>query len=348
MSGGPAIRMSDYDYPLPADRIAQAPVSPRDASRLLVLDRGGGNLRHLRFRDLPSLLRPGDLLVVNDTRVRPARIRGRRPGGGTAEFLFLREESAGTWVVMCDATRKLRPEMPIDFGDGAVARVASRDGEQVTLRFEAGADAAALLERWGEVPLPPYIHREAGESAAIDRERYQTVYAKSSGAVAAPTAGLHFTDPLLDRVREAGAGVASVTLHVGPGTFLPVRTEDAREHRIQSEAFEVSEPAAEYVRRTRDAGGRVLAVGTTSARVLEHLAGTGGVRAAAGECDLYVLPGFRFQAVDGLLTNFHLPRSTLLLFVAAFAGRDRILSAYREAVTAGYRFYSYGDAMLIL
>jgi S-adenosylmethionine:tRNA ribosyltransferase-isomerase len=339
--------LADYDYPLPPECIAQAPVSPRDASRLFALERGSGNSWHRIFRDLPELLDPKDLLVLNDTRVFRARLFGHKPTGGRLQFLFVRCLDGGAWEVLCNGMSELREGMSIQF-PGEAARVVKRGEESVILEFSPGADVLDLLNREGEVPLPPYIHREKGKSrTSQDAASYQTVFARHSGAVAAPTAGLHFTRALLRRLQEKGISTSFVTLHVGPGTFLPVRASDARQHRIHSESFVFPRQAAEAVALTRERGGRVVAVGTTVARVLEHVALASDLREAEGECDLYVLPGHSFRCVDALLTNFHLPRSTLLLFVAAFIGRERILAAYREAIDRRYRFYSYGDAMFL-
>ncbi len=341
-------RLERYDYALPEDAIAQEPATPRDASRLLVLDRAGGASRHLHFTDLPALLNEQDLLVLNDTRVFPARLRGRKPTGGGVEFLLTRPLGKGRWEALCNATRELRPGAQIEFA-GLAAQIEGRQGEGIVLRFPAEAEVENLLERSGEIPLPPYIRRPAGEgSGGADRERYQTVYARPSGAVAAPTAGLHFTHELLARLEAKGVRHCFVTLHVGPGTFLPVRVNDARQHRVAPERFVLSDAALQAVDATRRGGGRVVAVGTTVGRVLEHAALRGITQGAEGECDLTILPGHRFRLVDGLITNFHLPRSTLLLLVAAFAGRERILATYKDALERGYRFYSYGDAMLIL
>ncbi len=347
MSGTGELRLEDYDYPLPEHCIAQQPVTPRDASRLLVLDRSGTLSRHLGFRDLPDLLDPDDLLVLNDTRVFPARLRGRKATGGALEFLLTRPLGEGRWEALCNGTRELRPGAAIEF-PGASARVEGRCGEGVVLSFATEAVVEDLLERSGEVPLPPYIHRDRAEVCREDRDRYQTVYARRRGAVAAPTAGLHFTEDLLARLEARGIRRATVTLHVGPGTFLPVRVDDPREHRVAPERFMLPGETLEAIDATRRRGGRVVAVGTTVCRVLEHGALRGLAGAAEGECDLTILPGHRFLRVDALITNFHLPRSTLLLLVAAFAGRERILEAYRDAIDRGYRFYSYGDAMLIL
>ena len=341
------IDLADYDYPLPPERIAQAPACPRDSSRLLVLERASGKQEHRGFRDLPDLLDTKDLLVLNDTRVFRARIFGRKPTGGRVEFLFVRCLGGTVWEALCNGMREMREGALIQFPE-TEARITRRGEESLIVEFPQDADVPGLLDRQGEVPLPPYIHRREGEARPEDdADSYQTVFARRRGAVAAPTAGLHFTDELLARVRAKGVGITFVTLHVGPGTFVPVRTRDVRQHRIHSETFVFPREAAEALARTRSRGGRVVAVGTTVARVLEHVALKSNLQAAEGECDLFILPGHEFRAVDALLTNFHLPRSTLLLFVAAFVGRERILAAYREAMDRQYRFYSYGDAMFL-
>jgi S-adenosylmethionine:tRNA ribosyltransferase-isomerase len=311
------------------------------------MKRGGGQGEHRIFRDLPEFLESKDLLVLNDTRVFRARLFGRKSTGGRLEFLLVRCLGGGAWEALCNGTRELRTGDSIQF-PGLTARVVKRNEDSVILEFPSGTDVPELLDRVGEVPLPPYIHRESGTSRRDeDGGRYQTVFARHSGAVAAPTAGLHFTLELMHQLHEKGVRSSFVTLHVGPGTFMPVRTSDAREHRIHSERFVFPRETAEELARTRRQGGRVVAVGTTVARVLEHVALKAGLQETEGECDLYILPGHEFRCVDALITNFHLPRSTLLLLVAAFIGRERILSAYREAVDRHYRFYSYGDAMLL-
>ncbi len=338
----PPLRLADFDYPLPAGAIAQHP-APRGESRLLVLDREGAG-RHRRVRDLPALLRPGDLLVVNDTRVIPARLFARRVGGGgRVELLLVERVGAAEWEALAGPGRRARPGTQLELAPGLTAEVVSTapTGRRL-LRFSEPIEPH--LERLGHVPLPPYIQR-ADEPA--DRERYQTVYARHPGAVAAPTAGLHLSGELLAALAAAGVERAELTLHVGPGTFKPVTNERVDEHRMESERYEIAEPAAAAIRAARARSGRVVAVGTTVVRALEAAASRRGeVTAASGATDLFITPGFPFRAVDVLLTNFHLPRSTLLLLVAAFAGRERVLAAYTEAVAAGYRFYSYGDAML--
>jgi S-adenosylmethionine:tRNA ribosyltransferase-isomerase len=314
----------------------------------MVLDRTTGATSHHVFRDLLSLLQRGDLLVVNRSRVFPARLRGRRKKGGEAEVLLLRRTAPGTWEALLRPGRRLPIGAEIRCESGLVVTVLggplAEDGRR-TVRLDAPNDPDGLVETVGEVPLPPYIER-APET--IDSERYQTVYARESGSVAAPTAGLHFTPALLGSLRDAGVEIAELFLHVGPGTFRPVKVSDVREHRVASEPFEIPDDTASAIARARARQGRVVAVGTTVVRTLETAAATdGAIHPGAGETDLVIVPGFAFQVVDALITNFHLPRSSLLLLVAAFAGRDWTLAAYREAVSRGYRFYSYGDAMFI-
>jgi S-adenosylmethionine:tRNA ribosyltransferase-isomerase len=350
------MRVRDFDYHLPEDRIAQEP-APRGESRLLVLDAEGAG-RHRRVGDLPELLRPSDLLVVNDTRVIPARLYGRRVmegegGHGARVEVLLVERAADTpdeapeWEVLARPGRKTRPGTRLRFdggsGDVLAAEVLAKLGDgRHRLRFSEPVEP--WLERLGHVPLPPYIKRP---DRPEDRERYQTVFAERPGAIAAPTAGLHFTPELLARFGKRGVPVARVTLHVGIGTFKPVTADLVHEHVMDRERYEVPEATAEAVREARRRGGRVVAVGTTVVRTLESAARDDGtVAPGAGRTGLFIYPGFRFRAVDALLTNFHLPRSTLLMLVAAFAGRERVLAAYREAIDHGYRFYSYGDAML--
>ena len=343
------LRLTDYAYDLPEEQIAQEPAPRRDASRLLVLDRVSGEIAHRSFVELPLLLAPGDLLVVNDTKVVPARLLGRKRSGGRAEILLLEATGEATW-------RALLAQAPaaggsIELGEGVSATVLARDGEMGTVQLSAGGgDLSSALERLGKMPLPPYVRRAPGDPReAADRERYQTVFARHPGAAAAPTAGLHFTPEVLDRLAARGVERTAVTLHVGPGTFLPFRdAEVSEDHRLHEEPFAVSQEAAAAIAAARARGGRVVAVGTTVARTLETAAGEDGtVHASSGRTRLFLRPGSRFRAVDALLTNFHLPRSSLLLLVCAFAGRERTLAAYRQAVAAGYRFYSYGDAMLV-
>lgn len=346
-----------YDYELPPELIAQAPLPDRAASRLLVLDRAGGTLTHRTFHDLPDLLTPGDLLVVNRSRVLPARLLGTRPGGGAAEILLVRRRGPDLWDALLRPGRRLRPGAVVDVAPGFQVRVeatpplgdpgvpSSGPLRRVRLVAEDGRPDAAV-ERHGHMPLPPYIRRPDRPG---DRERYQTVFARETGSVAAPTAGLHFSPDLLDRLKARAIETAEVVLHVGPGTFRPVEVGDVRDHRVDPERFTLPSETAEAVNRARKEGRRVVAVGTTTTRTLEASLAPGGVRpASGGETDLVITPGYRFRVVDALITNFHLPRSSLLLLVSAFAGRERILDAYAEAVRHRYRFYSYGDATLIL
>jgi S-adenosylmethionine:tRNA ribosyltransferase-isomerase len=338
-----------FDYSLPRARIAQHPLPERDAARLLVLDRTGGANEHGRVRDLSRWLRAGDLLVGNASQVRPARLRGRKVTGGAAEALILGflPDAPGRYRALLRCAGRLRAGQKFRFGTESETLDAElealSEGGEVTLAFSPDVSPYAV----GEMPLPPYIRRERPDPE--DKERYQTVFACEPGSVAAPTAGLHLTQSLLRDLLGRGVSWADVILHVGPGTFRPLRNEDLAEGRLHPEDFELPAATAEAVARTRDAGGRIVAVGTTTTRVLETCAlEDGRVRQTRGQTDLFVRPGYRFRVVDALLTNFHLPRSSLLLLVAAFAGRERVLGAYAEAVAEGYRFYSYGDAMLIL
>ncbi|HEY3356136.1 MAG TPA: tRNA preQ1(34) S-adenosylmethionine ribosyltransferase-isomerase QueA [Polyangia bacterium] len=349
------MRTADFDYLLPEELIAQHPAPDRDGSRLMALPRDpAAPPRHHRFPDLPDLVPAGALLVLNDTRVIPARLHGHKPTGGRIELLLLSPAPAAgedAWLCLYSAAKPLKPGVRIllDRDPAAEAEVVARTEEgRVTCRFHVAGGFAAALDRLGEVPLPPYIRRPAGEEPD-DRERYQTVYARAPGAVAAPTAGLHFTTPLLDRLRAGGVTTATVTLHVGPGTFAPVRADDLAGHRMHAEAFEVPAATAAAVHAAAAGGRPVVAVGTTVVRALESAADDDGtVRPGAGATALFITPGYRFKVVRGLVTNFHLPRSTLLMLVSALCGRERLLAAYAEAVAQRYRFYSYGDAMLVL
>ena len=341
--------ISEFDFHLPPELIAQEPLPERDASRLLVLDRATGAISHRVFRDLPDLLRPKDLAVFNRSRVLPARLLGARSKGGEAEILLLRDRGGGKWEAMVRPGRYLRPGQRVtiddDFSVVIETEALAADGRRRVRLLSRRRDVAGAIERCGHVPLPPYVKRP---DRPEDRERYQTVYAREPGSVAAPTAGLHFTPALLERLRARGVETAEVVLHVGPGTFRPVMVDDVGDHRLPPEPYDVPAETADAVAATRGGGGRVIAVGTTSARTLEGTAAAGGIVAAGGgETDLVIVPGHRFRVVDALLTNFHLPRSSLLLLVAAFGGRDKVLAAYAEAIRLRYRFYSYGDAMLI-
>lgn len=336
------MRRADFAYHLPPERIAQRPLAERTASRLLALDGASGTLRDLRFTDLPALLSPGDLLVVNDTRVLPARLAGRKASGGACEVLLERILAPRRVLAQGRASKGLRPGTVIALPGGATAQVLSKRGEFVELELDR--DALAVFEREGRVPLPPYVAREPD---AADAERYQTVFAEHAGAVAAPTAGLHFDAPLLARLAAAGIGLARVTLHVGAGTFQPIRADDLAGHRLHAERYRVPAGTVAAVAATRRGGGRVVAVGTTVVRSLEAAAAGGALAPGDGETDLFIVPGFRFRVVDALVTNFHLPESSLLVLVAALAGRERVLAAYHHAIAGGYRFYSYGDAMFV-
>jgi S-adenosylmethionine:tRNA ribosyltransferase-isomerase len=338
------VRTSDYDYELPQDRIAQHPAHPRDSSRLLVLDRRTGDIRHHVFRDLPSLMTAGDALVLNQTRVLPARLHATKAGsGGQVEILLLRREAPAVWQAMVGGKR-VDPGRRLLLADGLGAEVqADLGGPRRRLRFDRPLDAE--LDQLGEMPLPPYIHEPLSRS-----DDYQTVFAETPGSAAAPTAGLHFTPQLLDDLNEHGIHLVRLTLHVGMDTFAPVRETNPVQHHIHSEWCQLSAQGAEILNAARAAGGRVIPVGTTSVRTLEtavRQTEDDQINAYSGDTDLYILPGFEFKASDALITNFHLPRSTLLMLVSAFAGRQRVLDTYRLAIEGGYRFYSFGDAMLI-
>ena len=383
------MRTSDFDYDLPVELIAQTPVEPRDSSRLLVLERSTGRIRHRRFTQVMDYLLPGDVMVFNQSRVIPARIRGRRQGtGGRVQLLLLRRESSGLWQALGQPGRSLRPGSIIEIepskspltplykggtvispfdNEGTAAAPLGNEGTSEGLQVEVIATGDGGIKtvrlsseedilRLGEMPLPPYIHHRLDEP-----ERYQTVYARDTGSAAAPTAGLHFTQPLMDRLKDAGVELVFLTLHVGLDTFRPVQGEDPKEHRIHTEYYDLSEQAADTLNRARAEGRRIIAVGTTSVRVLEQVGrltkqgDTSRLVAAQGQADLFILPGYKFQVVDAMITNFHLPRSTLLMLVSAFAGidtstgsgREMVLAAYLEAIEQRYRFYSFGDAMLI-
>jgi S-adenosylmethionine:tRNA ribosyltransferase-isomerase len=346
------IRMADYDYELPQELIAQVPLEDRAASRLLVLDRASGRIQHSRFACLTDHLSPGDLLVFNDSRVIPARLRIRRQSGGAGELLLLRQERDGTWMALGRPAKRLHPGEHVvvepasaRVGGSGTAEILGRDAHGL-IRVRLGPEVEGDLDAYGAVPLPPYITAELA-----DRERYQTVYSHERGSAAAPTAGLHFTDGIMSRLRECGVGLAFVTLHVGLDTFRPVTEAFAEDHEIHTEWCSVPAETVEAIASCRGRGGRVIAVGTTSARTLE----TYGQRLADGEpgafsgpTGIYITPGYRWTMVDGLFTNFHLPKSTLMLMVSALAGRETIMRAYRQAIAERYRFFSFGDAMLIV
>jgi S-adenosylmethionine:tRNA ribosyltransferase-isomerase len=349
------VRVSDFDFDLPDELIAQEPPAARGASRLMAIDRASGRIGHRSFLELPSLLRPGDLLVVNDTRVFPARLIGTRlPGGGAAECFLVRPTAEpDTWIALVHPGQRLREGARMVF-EGAGRRLnAEITGRHfhgrrtVRLWTEDGSAVRDTIDAIGHVPLPPYIKRA---DAASDRDRYQTVYARARGSIAAPTAGLHFTPELLRVLEDQGVQRASITLHVGYGTFQPVRAETVEAHEMEAEHFEVSPAAADALSRAKREGRRIIAVGTTTTRTLESLrvSADGAVTPGSGETALFIRPGHDFTLVSGLITNFHLPKSSLLMLVSAFAGRDTILAAYREAVANRYRFYSYGDALIIV
>jgi S-adenosylmethionine:tRNA ribosyltransferase-isomerase len=341
------MRLDDFDFALPRELIADHPCEPREAARLLVIPASAG-FEDRRIADLPELLHPGDLLVFNDTKVIPARLEGRR-GEATIEITLHRDLGGGAWRAFAKGARRLRIGDNIVFAKDFAGLVIEKHPEgDVTLRFDLEATAfREALARHGAMPLPPYIKRPRGGNAR-DRADYQTIFARAEGAVAAPTAGLHFTDALLEALARRGISWTMLTLHVGPGTFLPVKTTDPRDHKMHAEWGVLSAETAERITATQHDGGRIVAVGTTSLRLLESAASENGkVRPFAGQTRLFILPGYRFRAIDILLTNFHLPRSTLLMLVAAFAGLDRIKSTYAHAVASGYRFFSYGDACLI-
>ncbi len=341
--------VKDFSFTLPEELIARFPAAERDGSRLMVLDRQQLTLTETRFNRIGAWLQPGDLLVLNNTKVIPARLFGHKQSGGKVE-LFLVEQLRGydqSWRCLLRASKPCRPGQLISLADGVIAEVMERIGEQDWLvRFSGTADFESWLQQAGAMPIPPYLNRAAED---LDRERYQTVYAAEPGAVAAPTAGLHFTPQLLEQLEQQGIATAAVTLHVGLGTFQPVRAERVQDHQIHRERYVIPPETAAAVAAARLRGNRVVAVGTTACRTLEYAADAdGGIRAGQGEADIFIYPGYRFKAVDALLTNFHLPESTLLMLVAAFTGQEFILSAYAEAVRREFRFYSYGDAMLIV
>jgi S-adenosylmethionine:tRNA ribosyltransferase-isomerase len=345
------VLISDFDYELPEELIAQQPLAERDASRMLVLNRANQTFEDSWFRSLPNYLRPNDVVVLNNTRVFPARLIGERvPTGGAVELLLLREIETNIWEALARPARRLRVGARLSFGGAKLMAEVIDELEhgRRLIRFETTKNLSELIDELGQTPLPPYIKRDAAEFAG-DREQYQTIYASERGAIAAPTAGLHFTPATLLGLKESGASTVEITLHVGYGTFEPVAVEEIKKHRVAPEYFSVSKDAADKINQARANGGRVICVGTTTARALESaFQDDAGVRAGSRAAELTIIPGYRFRAVDVLLTNFHLPRSSLLLLVSAFAGRELALDAYRHAVRERYRFYSFGDSMLIL
>ncbi len=346
--------LNDYNYDLPDKFIAQKPVKERDRSKLLSLNRKTGELSHHEFSEIYKFLLPGDILILNNTEVIPGRLLGRKETGGKAEVLILDyaggkpDSNEFTSECLINASKRTRPGTFIFFGNGLKAEVKGFFDGVYSLKFHCSGDFESLLYKMGKVPLPPYIKRNENDSPCNDKTVYQTVYACEKGAIAAPTAGLHFTKELIEKLKSKGVEIATITLHVGYGTFLPVRSSDIRDHRIHSERFFIPEATADIINRARKEGRRIIAVGTTCVRTLEFASDKNGtVSSGNGTCNLFIYPGYKFKVVDTMITNFHLPKSTLLMLVSAFAGRENVLCAYKEAVENRYRFYSYGDAMII-
>ncbi|OQX26347.1 MAG: tRNA preQ1(34) S-adenosylmethionine ribosyltransferase-isomerase QueA [Desulfobacteraceae bacterium IS3] len=345
--------LTDYSYHLPEERIAQQPLAERDQSKLLCLNRESGSLSHHKFCEICDMLLPSDVLVINNTEVIPGRLFGKKESGGKAEVLILDygngAKKSGTCNCLIKASKGLKNGSQIFFEDGTSAEIIDFHEGIHTVKFSCGGDFDDMLYRIGKVPLPPYIRRNQGENTPCDdKTAYQTVYASQKGAIAAPTAGLHFSASLIEKIKSKGVKVVAITLHVGYGTFLPVRVSDIREHRMHSERYSISETSAEVINSAKAEGRRVIAVGTTCVRTLEYASDAkGNFSMGSGECDLFIYPGYRFSVADAMITNFHLPESTLLMLVSAFAGREKILNAYKEAIEKEYRFYSYGDAMFI-
>jgi len=340
----PKMRREQFNYHLPDELIARQPTADRRGSRMLMLDGQEGHIEHLNFPDISSLIHPGDLMVFNNTKVIPARLFGQKETGGKVEMLVERLLDDHRVLAHLRASKSPKPGSKLCFDGGVEAEVEGRDGDLFLVHFGGEQSVLEVLESCGHMPLPPYIDRA---DDAADRERYQTVYAERPGAVAAPTAGLHFDQPLLDQLKNAGVDMAYVTLHVGAGTFQPVRADNIHDHVMHSEVIEVSDVVCEKVAETQRRGGRVIAIGTTSVRCLESAAASGQIKPVNQDTDIFIYPGYKFKVVDALLTNFHLPESTLLMLVSAFSGYSRIMSAYREAVEQRYRFFSYGDAMFL-
>jgi len=339
------MKTSDFYFNLPEEQIAQVPLKDRTSSRLMVLDKESGEIKHQHFYDILSYLNKGDCLVLNDTRVIPARLFGARPSGGKVEFLLLTRKDEKRWEVLVKPGKKARVGDEIIFGEGILkAKVEQviEDGKRIVC-FEYEGIFEEVLDRLGEMPLPPYIHEKLE-----DKERYQTVYSKNEGSAAAPTAGLHFTTELLERIKEKGVNIAYVTLHVGLGTFRPVKVDDVMEHEMHSEFYQITQETADMINETKKAGGRIISVGTTSTRTVESNADENGMlKAGSGWTNIFIYPGYSFKCVDALITNFHLPESTLIMLVSALAGKEQTLAAYNEAVKEDYRFFSFGDAMFI-
>ena len=340
------MKTSDFFYDLPEELIAQTPVEPRNSSRLMVLSRDSGAVEHRHFYDLPEFLRPGDCLVLNDTRVLPARMYGvREDTGAVVEFVLLRQHGNMLWECLAGPGKKAKEGYKFKFSDKLSATVTEvmPDGNRM-IEFRCDGDFFTVLDEVGQMPLPPYIKEKLK-----DKERYQTVYSKEAGSAAAPTAGLHFTKEMLENIKKSGVNIAYVTLHVGLGTFRPVKVEDVTKHKMHTEHFYIPGEAADIINETKKNGGRVICVGTTSCRTVESCAARyGGIRSCSGDTDIFIYPGFEFKCMDGLVTNFHLPESTLIMLVSAFAGYDNVMNAYNTAVKEKYRFFSFGDAMLII
>ncbi|MCA1036369.1 MULTISPECIES: tRNA preQ1(34) S-adenosylmethionine ribosyltransferase-isomerase QueA [Bacillus] len=342
------MKVEMFDFHLPEELIAQTPLEDRTSSRLMVLDKEDGALQHETFKNLPEYLNPGDCLVLNDTRVLPARLFGAKEGtGAKIEVLLLKQQEGDVWETLIKPAKRVKEGTRIEFGDGLLSAVCTGTEEQGgrLLKFNYEGIFYEVLEQLGEMPLPPYIKEQLD-----DRERYQTVYAKERGSAAAPTAGLHFTEELLDEIREKGVHIAFITLHVGLGTFRPVSVEDIHEHSMHAEYYQVTEGTARLLNEVRENGGRIITVGTTSTRTLETIADAneGRFEAGSGWTSIFIYPGYEFKAIDGMITNFHLPKSTLIMLISALAGRENVLNAYNEAVKESYRFFSFGDAMLII
>ena len=341
------MKLKDFDYELPEELIAQDPLAERSASRLMVIDRASGSITHRHFSDITDYLKPGDCLVLNDTRVIPARLIGvKEDTGAVVELLLLKHLDDGCWETLAKPGKKLKIGAKVSFGDGLlhaeIVDILEEGNRKVRFSFEGIFEE--ILDKLGEMPLPPYIHNKLE-----DKERYQTVYAKNAGSAAAPTAGLHFTNELLNKIEEMGVNKAFVTLHVGLGTFRPVKTENILEHHMHTEYCEISQQTADMINGAHEAGGRIICVGTTSVRTIESMAGDDGrVRAGSRDTDIFIYPGYKFKCVDSLITNFHLPQSTLLMLVSAFYDREKVLAAYKEAVEERYRFFSFGDAMFLI
>lgn len=340
------MKTSDFYYDLPKELIAQTPVEPRDSSRLLVLGRESGEIEHRHFYDIIDYLNEGDLIVANDSRVLPARIYGVKDTGARVEFLLLKQISGNRWETLCKPGRKAKAGAKFTFGDGLLSAtvVEVKDDGNRVVDFDCDENFFSTLDKIGQMPLPPYITEELK-----DQERYQTVYSHELGSAAAPTAGLHFTEELMEKLRNKGVNIAYVTLHVGLGTFRPVKVDDVTKHKMHSEHYEIPKKTADLIRQTKQNGKRVIAIGTTSCRTLESVAAEHGeIIPCEGFTDIFIYPGFEFKVLDGLVTNFHLPESTLIMLVSAFAGYDNIMNAYKTAVNERYRFFSFGDAMAIL